>query len=361
MRNIEANPPLVFTMSARPMVVSVLATPETNAVTLLGLTNVLAGVGVDWEQCAGVSSQPQCRVRIVAARAEPLRLQNATVVPDYAIDEADDHSSDIVVVPSLDIPPTGTPHGHDPAEFEWLVREHERGTCVASACTGAAMLAEAGLLDGREATTHWAYRDVFRKHYPQVRLRLEQDVCVAGDDEEIVTSGGATDWEQMALYLIARFCGIEHAAHTAAFWLIPLRDRTQAAYAAMSRIIDHRDGIVEACQSWIAENYNNANPVTSMINLSGLTSTTFARRFKRATGYRPIDYVHAVRIERAKELLATSNHTVDRVGQNVGYEDPASFRRVFKRKTGLAPSVYRRQFGRYRLEQLVGTTSTTVR
>jgi transcriptional regulator GlxA family with amidase domain len=231
------------------------------------------------------------------------------------------------------------------------------GTCVASACTGAAVLAEAGLLDGREATTHWAYRDLFLNHYPEVRLRLEQDVCVAGNRGEIVTSGGATDWEQMALYLVARFCGVEHAAHTADFCLIPLRDTTQATHAAMSELIPHGDGIVDACQSWIAENYANANPVTCMINLSGLTSTTFARRFKRATGYRPIDYVHAIRIEKAKKLLATSTHAVDQVGQDVGYEDPASFRRVFKRKTGLAPSMYRRRFGRYRFEQLVQVAS----
>lgn len=340
-------------MSTRPIVVSILATPETNAVTLLGLTNVLGGVGVDWEQCAGLTPQPQCRVRIVATRRGPLELQRAVVAPDCTIAEAEDSSSDLVVVASLDISLADKPRGHDPMELEWLVREHGRGTCIASACTGAAILAEAGLLDGREATTHWAYRDVFRNHYPQVRLRLEKDVSVAGDRGEIVTSGGATDWEQMALYLIARFCGVEHAAHTANFWLIPLRDENQAPRAAMSELIPHGDGIIGACQSWIAENYTDASPVTSMIKLSGVASTTFARRFKRATGYRPIDYVHAVRIEKAKELLATSGQAVDQVGQNVGYEDPASFRRVFKRKTGLAPSVYRRRFGRFRFEQLV--------
>jgi transcriptional regulator GlxA family with amidase domain len=208
-------------------------------------------------------------------------------------------------------------------------------------------------LDGREATTHWAYRDVFRNHYPQVRLRLEKDICVAGERGEIVTSGGSTDWEQLALYLIARFCGVEHAAHAADFWLIPLRAETQAPHAAMSELIPHGDGVVRACQSWIADHYADANPVTSMIKRSGFASTTFARRFKCATGYRPIDYVHAVRVDKAKELLATSGEAVDQVGRDVGYEDPASFRRVFKRTTGLAPSVYRRQFGRYRFERLV--------
>jgi transcriptional regulator GlxA family with amidase domain len=340
-------------MSARPIIVSILATAETSAVTLLGLTDVLRGAGVLWEQCAGLTPREQCKVRIVAAQAKPLHLRGAMVIPDCTIAEADDAASDIVVVASLNIPLTDKLQGHDTAEFEWLVRERDRGTCIASACTGAAILAEAGLLDGREATSHWASRDMFRKHYPKVRLRLEKDLCVAGERGQIVTSGGATDWQQMALYLIARFCGLEHAAHTADFWLIPLREEGQASHAWLSELIPHCDGIVGVCQAWIADNYTDANPVTSMIKRSGLTPTTFARRFRRATGYRPIDYVHAIRIQKAKDLLVTSRHAVDEVGREVGYEDPASFRRIFKRSTGLAPSGYRRRFSRFRFEQLV--------
>jgi len=222
---------------------------------------------------------------------------------------------------------------------------------MASACTGAVMLAETGLLDGWEASSHWAYRDLFRFHYPDVRLRLDLNLCVSGQENQIVTSGGTTAWQELALYLITRFCGVEHAAHTAKFWLIPNREENQASFAAMTQGIPHDDGVVNECQAWIAEHYEKPNPIAAMVRRSGLPPTTFARRFKRATGYRPMEYVHTLRVEEAKQMLETGGDAIDKVGREVGYEDPASFRRVFRRKVGLTPSIYRRRFGRSRFER----------
>ena len=105
------------------------------------------------------------------------------------------------------------------------------------------------------------------------------------------------------------------------------------------------------CQVWLAEHYAVLDPVSAMIERSGLPPTTFARRFKRATGYRPMDYVHTLRVEEAKEMLEMSDCTIDHVGHEVGYEDPSSFRRLFKRKAGLTPSDYRRRFGSRRFDR----------
>ena len=213
------------------------------------------------------------------------------------------------------------------------------------------MLAEAGLLDGWEATTHWAFRDLFRVHYPEVRLRLDQDLCVSGNDNQIVTCGGTTSWQEMVLYLIARFCGVQHASNTAKFWRIPLLDESQAAFASMPQGIPHNDGVINDCQMWITGHFSTTNPINGMVQQSGLPPTTFARRFKHATGYRPMDYVHALRVDKAKEMLEIDSNPVDHVGREVGYEDPASFRRIFKRKVGLTPSIYRRKFGHSRFER----------
>ena len=98
----------------------------------------------------------------------------------------------------------------------------------------------------------------------------------------------------------------------------------------------------------VSVHYVVPEPVSAMLERSGLPSTTFTRRFKRATGYRPMDYVLTLRVEEAKELLERSELSIDEIGHSVGYEDPASFRRLFKRKAGMAPSVYRRRFGRHR-------------
>ena len=102
--------------------------------------------------------------------------------------------------------------------------------------------------------------------------------------------------------------------------------------------------MIRDCLAWIADNYATPNPVTAMTERSGLTRRTFARRFQAATGRRPIDHVHALRIEGARQLLETGRGGVDDVGYPVGYEDPTFFRRLFKRTTGMTPAAYRRKY-----------------
>lgn len=335
----------------QPVTVSILASPHTSPSTLFGLFDVLSSVGIGWEKfVTGVPEEPRFDVRIVAATPEPFQCAgNVLVSPHFGVEEVGD--TDIALVASLLVPASAPLTDYDSKAFDWLSCQQARGAIVASACTGALVLAEAGLLNGWEATTHWAYRDLFRIHYPAVQLRLERNLCGSGHDNQFVTSGGTTAWQELALHLITRFCGMEYAMRSARFWLIPDREESQAQYAAMSRGIPHNDTVVDNGQTWVAKHYADPNPVSIMVRESGLPATTFARRFKRATGYNPMDYVHTVRIEEAKELLANKNSTVNEIGYQVGYEDPASFRRLFKRKTGTTPSNYRRRFGRYRFER----------
>lgn len=117
-------------------------------------------------------------------------------------------------------------------------------------------------------------------------------------------------------------------------------------FAVITPRVQQTDAVIGACQNWIAEDYACQNPVASMTARSGLNSRTFARRFLAATGYHPVDYVHAIRIEEAKQLLETDTVGVEEIGHIVGYEDPTFFRRLFKRKAGLTPAAYRRKFAK---------------
>jgi transcriptional regulator GlxA family with amidase domain len=112
----------------------------------------------------------------------------------------------------------------------------------------------------------------------------------------------------------------------------------------MGRRIDASDAVIGDCQSWIAENYHADHPVQRMAEHTGLNPRTFARRFRAATGYLPIDYVQALRIEEAKQMLETGEADIDGIAEMVGYDDPASFRRLFKRRVRLTPAAYRRKF-----------------
>ena len=338
-------------MSKNPVTISILATKDTSPSTLFGLYDVLGSVGIGWESyVTGEPAEPQFDVRIVAAGRKSFRCAgNVPVSPHCSLDDVD--KTDVALVASFVIPANVPPETHDQRELDWLVRQQSRGAVIAAACTGAAHLAEAGLLNGLEATTHWAYQDLYRLYYPEVHWRVAKSLCVSGHNNTIVTSGGSTSWQDLALYLITRFCGVDHAVHTAKFWLIPFRDENQSPYSAMIQNVLHDDGVVSECQEWIADHYANPNPITGMVQRSGLPPSTFARRFKRATGYGPMDYVHTLRTEEAKQMLEREADAVDQIGREVGYEDPASFRRIFKRKVGLTPSLYRRRFGRSRFEK----------
>jgi transcriptional regulator GlxA family with amidase domain len=115
-------------------------------------------------------------------------------------------------------------------------------------------------------------------------------------------------------------------------------------FSAMTRHTRIDDAVIHDCLAWIAGAYETPNPVTAMIDRTGLTSRTFARRFQTTTGHRPMEYVHALRIEGARHLLETGAAVVEEVGYRVGYEDPTFFRRLFKRTTGMTPAAYRRKY-----------------
>jgi transcriptional regulator GlxA family with amidase domain len=332
-----------------PIRIAMLVSPASTASGVYGLSDVLSSVGTAWELVVSHSRPaPQIQLQLVAGAPATIRCATGgTIVPDAGLDDCVE--PDVVLVPGISASPHAAPAYTDRQVFDWLQARREAGTLFASACTGALLLAEAGLLDGRQATTHWAFRNFFESYYPQVHLRVEKNLCSTLDG--IITSGGTTAWQHVALYLIDRFCGREQALRTAKFWLLPDTGELQAPYAAAMLPFDHDDTVIRNCQLWMQQHFATDRPVDSMIALSALPPTTFARRFRRATAKSPIEYVHAVRIEAAKALLEGGTGRIDAIGRTIGYEDAASFRRLFKRHTGITPRDYRQLFGPERFER----------
>jgi transcriptional regulator GlxA family with amidase domain len=184
----------------------------------------------------------------------------------------------------------------------------------------------------------------FRRRHPEVRLRLDQALVVAGEGGRLVTSGAATAWHDLALYVVARYLGPATAGELARFQLLNWHPEGQAAFQVFDPPTDHGDAAVATAQRWIADNLAVANPVEQMVAQSGLTAPTFTRRFKAATAETPIAYVQRLRVERAKRRLEQSADSIEEISWGVGYEDAASFRRLFKRLTGLTAGEYRRRF-----------------
>jgi transcriptional regulator GlxA family with amidase domain len=328
----------------RTVSVALVAVPQTAPAVIYSLFEVFSSVGTVWEELTGMPAGPlRMQPRIVAAREGLIHCGlGVPVIPDTTFDEPAGY--DIVIAPDMQLEPD--PRGNWPAATRWLRGQYEQGAIVASVCTGGLLLAEAGLLDAMEATTHWGATDLFHRYYPQVRLKPEKVLCLAGPEHRIITAGGSASWIELALYLIARFCGQEEAVRISKIFLLGDRSEGQLPFAAMTRPREHDDAIIDRCQAWIAEYYDAPNPVARMTEFSGLTPRTFKRRFQAATGYTPIEYVQTLRIEEAKQLLEATDMQTDQVAAEVGYGDPASFRRLFKRLTGITPARYRQRFRR---------------
>ncbi len=335
------------TAGQRPVIL-LLASPETSALVLYGLFDVLTTVGCIFpELVKGAPERALLDVRIVSAEGRPFScVGDIPVRPHGAITDFAAPASipDAIIVCDMYVAVTAVPTGRYPRECSWLREMHAAGALLTSICSGALVLADSGVLEGREATAHWAYRDMFRRYFPRVTFRESAALCLKEQDAGIVTAGAVSAWHDLAFYLIARFCGYRHAIQTAKVFLLTDHADGQAPYAVMPRSMDAKDAVIADCQAWIAKNYEIANPVEQMAQRSGLNARTFARRFQGATGYTPMEYVQALRIEEAKQELEKDQRPIEEVAAMVGYEDDASFRRIFKRRVGLSPAAYRKKF-----------------
>ena len=330
---------------SKPLI-ALLATPETSASVLYGLYDVLLSAGAVYtDMVTGVPGNELLDVRIVSADGNPFHcIGNIPVEPHMAISQIKE--AEAVVVCDMYTSIYDVPKGRYPREVAWLKRMHEEGGLLTSVCSGSLLLADSGLLNGHQATAHWAYRDMFQRHFSKITFRKEAMLCLTAEADRIVTAGGVSAWHDLAIYLIARYCGYRNAIETAKVFLISGHSEGQSPYSVMTRPMDSSDGPITDCQIWIADHYAASNPVEKMTKRSGLNARTFSRRFRAATGFTPIEYVQALRVEEAKQMLETDQLSNDEVGAAIGYDDPASFRRIFKRGTGLSPAAYRKKFQR---------------
>ncbi|MFT3989019.1 GlxA family transcriptional regulator [Aestuariivirga sp.] len=330
---------------SRPSIV-LLAGEGTSSAVLYGLYDVLFSVGAIFaDMTIGIPGSEALDVRIVSKDGKPFHCFGGIPVEPHAGMSAVTHCDLLVVCDSYS-PIDRPPRAEYAIYSDWLRQRYAGGSMVTSVCSGTLVLAEAGLLDNRKAASHWAYAELFAKEYPRVSLQRGSILCVTEEKDRIVTAGGVTSWQELALYIIARFCGTEAALQTAKVHLLSGHEQGQLPFAAINRRVDPSDGVITRCQEWIAVNYAAPNPVQAMTGLSGLPSRTFARRFQSATGRSPINYVQALRIEEAKQMLETSSSAIEDISAEVGYQDSAAFRRTFRKLCGITPANYRRRFSR---------------
>jgi len=321
--------------------VTVLGFEYAFASAITGITDVLSMAGITWNRIQGDPSQKHFEVTIASEGGKPIRCSNGIEIQAHKSLEEVAHT-DLLLVPTIagNIEKTLL---LNQSVLPWLRKHFEQGADIASNCTGAFFLAEAGLLDGKQATTHWGYVDQFEQRYPKVNLKASQLIT---SDGSVFCSGGGTAWLDMALFLIERYCGYDVAVATAKSHVFDLRRTSQSAYSNIVSKKYHHDHSIQKIQDWLGNHYHQSINISLLATKVSMTERTFKRRFKQATGESTINYLQNIRIEAAKKLLEHGNLSVERITHDVGYEDMSSFIRLFKKQTALSPSAYRAKFSR---------------
>jgi transcriptional regulator GlxA family with amidase domain len=223
----------------------------------------------------------------------------------------------------------------------WLREQHARGVILCSACVGAFVLAETGLMAGRRMTTHWAYAERLQERHPAVRVDADQLII---DDGDIITAGGLMSWTDLGLRLVDRLLGPTVMSETARMLLVDPPGREQRYYSVFAPRLTHGDAAVLRVQHWLQATQARDIALPALAAQARLEERTFLRRFQKATGMTSTEYCQRLRAGRARELLQFGTLSIDRVAWEVGYSDAGAFRKVFTKLVGLSPGDYRRRF-----------------
>ncbi|SNX65811.1 AraC family transcriptional regulator with amidase-like domain [Streptomyces sp. TLI_55] len=276
------------------------------------------------------------RVRLCAESPEVRADGGFSLRVEHGLETLAD--ADTIIVPgcSPEAGPTPAP------VLDALRQAAAAGTRIASVCAGAFVLAEAGLLDGLRATTHWVAAGELARRFP--RVRVEPDVLYV-DNGRILTSAGAAAGLDMCLHLIRRDFGSAVAADAARMSVMPLeREGGQAQFIVLDHPPVPRGSTLEPVLEWIEDNLAREITLAAMAARSGMSERTFSRRFREQTGTTPLQWLLRARVRRAQYLLENSDHPIERVARQAGFGSPTAFRERFRRVAGTTPQAYRAAF-----------------
>ena len=321
-----------------PIEVTVILLEGGYASTAIGPVEVFHSAGLLWNWLRGLPPEPRFRVRTASPGGRMVRSMCVSLKPDCAIEEID--HTDVVVLSASgwDLQEKIAKHS---SLLPWLRRMHERGAILASICSGAAYFAEAGLLDGREATTHWGVAAMLQERYPAVRWRPDNFVT---EDGRVCCSGGVYSSIDISLHLVEKICGHEVALQTAKALLVSLPRSRQSGWSVTALSRAHDDQRIAKAEEHLRVHFREDVEVKDLAAVCAMSTRNFTRRFKSATGRLPGEYLQTMRITAARDLLEADAASIADVGARVGYSDAGFFRDLFRRHTGMTPAEYRERF-----------------
>jgi transcriptional regulator GlxA family with amidase domain len=229
---------------------------------------------------------------------------------------------------------------------EWIAEQYKNGAEISSMCTGAFMLASAGLLDGKNCSTHWSAVDSFRTMFPKVNLQIEKLIT---DENGIYTNGGGYSFLNLIIYLVEKYYDRQTAIYCSKIFQVELDRQSQSPFTIFTGQKSHQDDIVRKAQAYIETRLNEKISIRHLSTAFAVGRRSFDRRFIKATGNTPAEYWQRVKIEAAKKAFETSGKTINEVMYEVGYSDVKKFRELFKKITGMLPLEYKSRYNKERV------------
>ncbi|MDU0112393.1 helix-turn-helix domain-containing protein [Psychrosphaera aquimarina] len=222
-----------------------------------------------------------------------------------------------------------------------LIKWHKQQLPICAFCSSTFVLAELGLLDGKQATSVWWLANLFQQLYPAIELRLDQLVV---NDENIYTAGATTSYLSLCLALVSLLTDQQIATQIAKIMLVEPNRASQLSYMSLQTFEQHSDTLVNQIQKWMSHNIASPISLDTIAEKFAITKRTLNRRFKRALNDTPVSYLQRMRVEAAKRLLESSDLAIEQIVYEVGYEDVSSFRKLFMEIAELSPKAYRDKF-----------------
>lgn len=260
------------------------------------------------------------------SKKEPLPSRNALIVPGIMMQNVPDLERRL---------------NKSEAECACIAQYHAQGRVIASAVNGSALLARAGVLNGRRATISWIIVNWFAGRFPKVRLTMDGPVV---EDGTIFTAGAPSAHYDLVIALVRHF-GDDALAQTLGNVMIHNPMRIEHAGLSLTGLkVQSRDSVVFKAKRWLREHIQAPYSLEAVARNAAVSPRTLLRHFQEVEGITPLDYLHRLRVERAKQLLEVTLIGLDEVMEYCGYRDPSAFRRLFRRATGQTPSAYRRNY-----------------
>ncbi|MGH1486508.1 MAG: GlxA family transcriptional regulator [Cellvibrionaceae bacterium] len=279
---------------------------------------------------------PRFSMVTVASEEKPIRCHTGIkLYPDHAISSLS--KVDIIYLPALWRNPRPVIN-KQPELIDWLQQQYENGAIICGVGTGCCFMAETGLLNQKPATTHWYYFDQFQKNYPQVQLKRQHFITQAG---RLYCAASINSLADLTIHFIQRFFNQDVAQHVQRHFSHEVRK----AYETVSYFEDdntnHPDEDIFQTQLWMQNNIEKIANVADMAEQFGMSVRNFSRRFKRAIGKTPMQYLQELRLNTARDLLQSSNLTISEIADKVGYQDVSHFSQIFRKQMSITPRNYR--------------------